>query len=132
MLLAQPNQTMRFALAALMSIALAPTTTAAPRSFDCMLNHVETMAGQNFDVAAESRSVSLTLDEESQTITLYQNGAGQALNHVTITEIAINGYTDDTRVGIQVSSGDVVLQSYDDNITKAEFGICRQIQKKVP
>jgi len=42
-----------------------------------MLNHVETMAGQNFDVAAESRSVSLTLDEESQTITFTRMALGR-------------------------------------------------------
>jgi len=131
--LAQLNQIMRFTFATLVSTSLSPVTSSAPpRSLHCTLNEVETMAGQNFDLAPESRSISLTLDEGSQTITLYQDGAGQALSHVTITQIAMNGYTDNTSVGIQVSSGNIVLQSYALNFTKAKFGICHPGEKQTP
>jgi len=134
--LAQLNQIMRFTLAALVSMLLSlVTSSAAPRLLDCTLNEVETMEGQNFDLEPESRSISLALDEESRTITLYQDGAGQTrqvLSHVTFTQIAINGYTDNTSVGIQVSSGNIVLQSYALKITKAEFGICHPGQKQTP
>lgn len=121
------GRAMTFALLA--STLLSPATSfAAPRSLDCELNEVETTQGRTFDLAPESRSISLTLDEGLQTMTLYQNGAGQALSHVTITQIAMNGYTDNTSVGIQVSSENIVLQSYALNFTKAEFGTCRPIQ----
>jgi hypothetical protein len=123
---------MRFALAALAGMLLPTVATAAPRLFDCSLSQVETKVGQNFDAAAENRSISLAVDDESHTITLHQDGRGQAMRHVTITQIAMNGYTDDTSVGIQISSGDIVLQSYAPNSTKAEFGTCRPSGKQTP
>ena len=126
MALAQLVHITKFTLTALAATLVSTATSpGAQQSLQCALNEVETREGQNFDLAPENRSISLTLDEGSQTMTLYQDGTGQALSHVTITQIAMNGYTDNTSVGIQVSSGDIVLQSYALNSSKAEFGICR-------
>lgn len=129
----QQYRFMRFALAAIAGMLL-PTVAmaAAPRLLDCSLSQVETKVGQNFDVAAENRSITAAVDDESHTITLYRDGTRQTLSHVTITQIAMNGYTDDTSLGIQISSGDIVLQSYAPNSTKAEFGTCHPSGKQTP
>jgi hypothetical protein len=123
---------MRFALAALGMLLPTVETAAAPRLFDCSLSHVETKVGQNFDAAAENRSISLAVDDKSHTITLHQDGRAQTMSHATITQITMNGYTDDTSIGIQISSGDIVLQSYAPNSTQAEFGTRRPSGKQIP
>jgi len=121
------------AFAALLATLLPNVTaTATPRLLDCSLNEIDTTAGQNFNVETENRSISVAADDEARTITVFQDGKAWPLSHVTITQIVMNGYTDDISVGVQISSGSIVLQSYALNFTKAEFGICRQSEKQAP
>ncbi len=105
---------------------------AAAMRLDCNLTQIETKAGSNFDVETENRTIAVVVNGEAKTIVVYQDGGGRALDHVTITPIAMNGYVDDMSLGIQTSSGNVVLQSYGPTSTKAEFGTCRQSSKPTP
>jgi hypothetical protein len=116
------------------ALLLLPSGIAAAASerLDCNLTQIETKAGPNFDVETESRTIAVVVNDEARTIVVYQDGRGRALDHVTITPIAMNGYVDDMSLGIQTSSGNVVLQSYGPNSTKAEFGICSESSKPMP
>lgn len=120
------------ALAVALLLLPSAIAAAAPRRLDCTLTQLETMVGSNFDAQAENRSIAIVVDEEPKTIMVYQDGSRQALDHVTITQIAMNGYIDEISLGIQISSGNIVLQSYGPNSTKTEFGTCSQSSKPAP
>ena len=95
---------------------------AAPQQLNCMLTTAESVADPNF-TEAEQRAIAITVDREANTITVLQDGSAQALDHVTFA-LSINGYTKTLSVGMDAASGDIVIQSYGPNASKAEFGTC--------
>ena len=106
-------------------VAACPQRAAAkPIAFDCSLNRVETTKSGQFAVSRESRSISLSIDDAEKKIVVGQNGTSRQLAHVMITEIAISGYAGTMSLGLQRSSGNVVLQTYGRDASKAEFGLC--------
>jgi len=92
--------------------------------FDCTLTTLESTANPNF-TGAESRSMAVSVDQGAKTIIVSQDGTDQSLDHVTFSQLTINGYTDTLSLGMDKSSGNIVLQTYGPNAAKTEFGTCR-------
>jgi len=102
------------------------SSTAAPQRLECELNFVEIKAGPKSDQQPEARSIIVLFDEQPQTIMVEEDGKARALQHVTITPNALNGFVDDISLGIDRGSWQVVLQTYQANDMRVEFGACRQ------
>ena len=109
--------------AATLLLLLPSATEAAPWQLNCTLTKIESMADPNF-TAAESRPIAITIDQQAKTIAVSQDGTTQALDHVTFSQLTINGYTSTLSLGMDRSSGNIVLQSYEPNSNKTEFGAC--------
>lgn len=114
-------------LSAVGAVLLSPVSaSASTESFQCMLAEEENItADSQFSTNTEKRLIQIQVDEAARRISIYQDGKPHALGNVTITQIAMTGYTDKLSVGLQKSSLNVVLQTYEPNRIKAEFGSCR-------
>jgi len=120
----QRHKTLEVAATAIAAFFLfLPVSEAAPRQLNCTLTTLESTADPNF-TEVESRSIAITVDQAAKTIAVSQEGAAQALDHVTFSQLTINGYTNTLSLGMDTSSGDLVLQSYGPNSNKTEFGTC--------
>jgi len=104
-------------------LLLLPASEAAPRQLNCTLTLLESTADANFS-GAESRSIAITVDREAKTIAVSQDGTTQAFDHVTFSQLTINGYTSTLSLGLNTSSGNLVLQSYGPKSNQNEFGTC--------
>ena len=121
------GQTPLFSLTAVaVVVLLSPCVTAvgAPRQMNCSLTRLESTADPNF-TQSENRSISIIVDKEAKTITVSQGGSTQPLDHVTFSQLTMNGYTGDISLGMDTSSDSVVFQSYSPDANKTEFGVCR-------
>lgn len=108
------------------------SASASAETFQCTLSEVETIAkGSQFSTNTEQRLIQIQVDEAAKRIGVYQDGKSEALRNVVITQIAMTGYSDRLSIGIQRSSLNVVLQTYEADHTKAEFGICRDARSGV-
>ncbi|MGB9188176.1 MAG: hypothetical protein WCB34_09350 [Methylovirgula sp.] len=92
---------------------------ATPTRLECTL----TSAGA--DGKQTTRKISIVFDAEAKTLDFYQGSQRQALAHVTISTISIDGYTDNMSIGIDRSSWAIVVQTYLPDHTLAEFGACK-------
>jgi hypothetical protein len=117
-------------LAILGGVLLSPlSASASALTFQCTLTETETInQGSQFSTDTERRSIHIQVDEAEKRISVYQDGHSEALRNVVITQIAMTGYTEKLSIGIQRSSLNVVLQSYEPNRTKAEFGLCQSAE----
>lgn len=105
-------------------MASATAATAAPRLLDCSLTTIERKAGRNSDFADENRLIRIMFDQEAKALAIYQGGQTRALQHVTISQSAMNGYDSNVSLGIDPSSWSIVLQSYAPDAMNVEFGAC--------
>ena len=107
---------------------------AAPQRLDCTLTVLETKAGSKQDVGVEKRSITVVFDDLAKTITVTQDGNARVLNHVTMTQMTMNGYVDDMSVGIDVSSLKIVFQTYmpEPDSMRVEYGACSSSTKSPP
>ncbi len=113
-------------------LLLPSALAAAPKRLDCSLTNLETTVGPKYEAEAENRPITVVFDEEAKTLAVYQDGNRRVLDHVTITQISINGYIDEISLGIDMSSWSIVLQTYKPNSMSAEFGACSQSAKPPP
>ncbi len=116
-------------------LLLSPTgAIAAPRRLDCSLTVLETKAGSKQDVGTEHRSIVVVFDDEAKAITVTQDGSSQVLNHVTMTQMTMNGYAADMSLGIDLSSWKIVFQTYkpDPDSMRVEYGVCSLSPKPPP
>lgn len=109
--------------AAALLLLLPSAGEAAPQQLDCTLTMLESKANPNF-TEAESRPIAVIVDQQAKAIAVSQDGTTQALDHVTFSQLTINGYTSTLSLGMDKSSGNIVLQSYGPNANKTEFGAC--------
>ena len=101
-------------------LSLAPVRALAiPTRLQCAL----TSTGA--DGKNTTRAISITFDAKANTLIFYQGAQHQALAHVTISTISVNGYTDEMSIGIDRSSWSIVVQTYSQDHTSAEFGVCK-------
>lgn len=112
---------MRTAIVALLLFPHA-ADAAVPKLFDCTLTEFESTA-DNW-LQTEHRVIAMVVDEEAKTITVSQDGTTQTLGNVSFSQSTINGYTDSISIGMDRSSGRLVLQSYGPSLEKTEFGTC--------
>jgi hypothetical protein len=119
--------------AALLPLSPADAIAALQRR-DCSLTVVETKAGSKQDVGAENRSIVVVFDDEAKAITVNQDGSSQVLNHVTMTQMTMNGYAADMSLGIDLSSWKIVFQTYqpDSSSMRVEYGVCSLSPKPPP
>jgi hypothetical protein len=101
---------------------------AAPTALDCTLTELVANTGRE----AENRSITVVLDEEARSLTVYQDGSAQVLSHITLTQSTMNGYVKGMSLGIDRSSLSVVFQIYKPNSTSTEFGSCTVSAKPPP
>lgn len=105
---------------------------AAPKRLDCNLTDLETKVGPNFNVEAENRAITVVFDAATKALTVYQDGSASVLKGVTMTQISMNGSTEDMSVGIDPSSLSIVFQTYKPGSMHAEFGVCKLSEKPPP
>lgn len=111
-------------MSAVVALFLLPNAGwSAPRQFDCELTTIEAATNPNF-TQAEARPIVVTVDQEAKTIAVSQDGVVQLLDHVTFSQLTMNGYTGTVSLGMDGSSGNIVLQSYGPSANKTEFGAC--------
>lgn len=120
------------ALAAAHLLLPSALAVAAPKRLDCSLTELETTVRPKYEAEAENRAIIVVFDEEARTLAVYQDGNRRVLDHVTITQISMNGYVDEISLGIDMSSWSIVLQTYKPNSMSAEFGACSQSAKPPP
>jgi hypothetical protein len=122
------------ALTAALLLASPAGAIAAPRRLDCSLTVLETKAGSKQDVGTENRSIVVMFDDEAKAITVNQDGSSQVLNHVTMTQMTMNGYAADMSLGIDLSSWKIVFQTYqpDSSSMRVEYGVCSLSPKPPP
>jgi len=120
------------ALAVVLLLLAAPSANAAPKRLDCALTNVETKLNEKSDFEPEKRSISVVFDEQIKALTVYQDGRALALNNVTTTVTSINGYVDQVSLGINSADWNIVLQTYQSDSTRAEFGVCSPSTQPLP
>lgn len=100
---------------------------AAPQTLDCVLRDVETRSpGAKFDsqVAAETRSLAVTFDDDARSLSMNIDGAWTPLKNVAISQTSMTGASDNFSLGIDRSSWRIVFQTYGQGTARSEFGDC--------
>ncbi|MGA7808321.1 hypothetical protein [Bradyrhizobium sp.] len=119
-------------LAAVLLLLSIGSADAAPRRLDCNLTNVETKTGSQSDFEPEKRSISIVFDAQAKALRVYQDGGALALSNVTTTVTSMNGYVDGLSLGINSADWNIVLQTYETDSTRAEFGACRISTEALP
>jgi hypothetical protein len=91
---------------------------AAPQSLECTLTDTDAQT------AAEHRSIELIFDEEAATLKFREGGRTRNLGDVSISTTSISGGEPGMTVGISRSSWRVVVQTYQKNSVRTEYGVC--------
>jgi hypothetical protein len=108
--------------------AMAPCRlAAAPQTLDCELRDVEINGpGTKFDsqVAAEKRSVAVTFDDDTRSLTITIDGTGTPLKNVAISQTSMTGAAGTMSLGVDRSSWRIVFQTYGQGTARNEFGDC--------
>jgi len=105
--------------ASMIGSAWAADAIAAPRQLDCVLTDTEAQPG------SESRPVAVTFDDENKTLTAEEGGRHYSFSKVSISNVTINGQTDNVSIGIDRSSFGFVWQQYEADRVRTEYGHCR-------
>jgi len=106
-------------LAPVLYAFFAASAFATPTRLDCTLKS-STAEGKIAD-----RAITIIFDTEANTLALSQGAQPQKFANVTMSNVSINGNTDDMSIGIDRSSWSVVLQTYSQDHVSNEFGTCR-------
>ena len=100
---------------------------AAPQTLDCVLRDTETKSpGAKFDsqVAAETRSLAVTFDDDTRSLSINIDGARPPLRNVAISQTSMTGTGENFSLGIDRSSWQIVFQTYGQGTARSEFGDC--------
>jgi hypothetical protein len=111
------QESMKTAAAAFILILSLAHAAAAPQQFTCVLTNP---AGQS-----PSQSLNVIYDDAAKTLQAQSGQSTYSFDNVSISTIAIAGYTGPVSLGIDRSSLGVVWQQYSDGKVTTEFGQCR-------
>ena len=110
-----------FAVVALMATcAWTAGASAAPQQLDCVLTDTD---GRPH---SENRAISIVFDQDKKTLTAEEDGKDYRFERVSISNVSINGSTENVTVGIDRSSLGIVWQRYDPGAVRTEFGHCQR------
>lgn len=93
-------------------------TEAAPVRLHCVLSSPVT--------AARPNEITIAFDAERNSLSVDRGQQHFDLGHVTISTISVDGYTQAMSIGIDRSSWSIVVQTYSQTPSIAEFGVCKQ------
>jgi|GEM_PF-6803493 hypothetical protein len=99
---------------------------AAPERLECILTDADAQIG------VERRSIAIVFDEEAATMQWEEAGRIRLLTNVSISTTSISGGEADVTVGVSRSSWRVVLQTYQRNSVRTEYGDCAIRAPKPP
>lgn len=91
---------------------------AAPQRLECILTDADAQIG------VERRSIAIVFDEDSATMQWQEAGRIRLLTNVSISTTSMSGGEADVTVGVSRSSWRVVLQTYQNNSVRTEYGVC--------
>jgi hypothetical protein len=95
---------------------------AAPQRLECTLTDTDTQS------AVEHRSIAIIFDEDKATMKLQDSSRTRDLTNVSISMTSMSGGEADMTVGVSRSSWRVVLQTYQKNAVRTEYGVCALAQ----
>jgi len=91
---------------------------AAPQRLECTLTDTDTAS------AVEHRSITIIFDEDTAAMKLQEGGHTRNMTNVSISMTSMSGGDAGTTVGVSRSSWSVVLQTYQKNSVRTEYGVC--------
>jgi len=98
----------------------AGASVAAPSQLRCVLTDTATRPG------SENRPLIVEFDEAAATLTAQDDDRRYAFRNVSISNVSINGQTDNVSLGIDRSSLGIVWQRYATDSVVTEYGRCRR------
>ncbi|MGA2839595.1 MAG: hypothetical protein ABSG18_05355 [Steroidobacteraceae bacterium] len=99
---------------------------AAAQRLECTLTDTDAQS------AVERRAIAIIFDEETTTMQLQEGGHTRNLTDVSISMTSMSGGETDMTIGVSRSSWRVVLQTYQENSVRTEYGICTISAQKTP
>ncbi len=91
---------------------------AGPQRLRCSL------ASETADGQGATRKLTIVFDDAAKTLVVDEGAGSQKLENVTISTVSINGAGADMTIGIDRSSGSIVLQTYRPDGVSNMFGLC--------
>ena len=91
---------------------------AGPQRLECTLTDTDAQS------AVEHRSIAIIFDEDAATMQLREGGRSRNLSDVSISMTSMSGGEADMTIGVSRSSWRVVLQTYQKNSVRTEYGVC--------
>jgi hypothetical protein len=103
----------------LVSTAIAGrTASAAAQRLDC------TLTDRDAETGVEHRALAIVFDEDAATMQWQEGGRIRDLTDVSISMTSMSGGEPAMTIGISRSSWRIVLQTYQKNAVRTEFGVC--------
>ena len=97
----------------------AEDVSATPQQLDCVLTDTEAHPH------SESRPIVVVFDQDKRTLTAKEGSRNYNFRNVSISNVSINGQTDNVSLGIDRSSLGIVWQQYGADKVRTEYGQCR-------
>ena len=92
--------------------------SAAAQRLDC------TLTDKDAETGVEHRAIAIVFDEDAATMQWQEGGRVRDLTDVSISMISMSGGEPAKTIGISRSSWRIVLQTYQKNGIRTEFGVC--------
>ena len=102
------------------TILMVEKAFAAPQRLECILTDTDVQSQSRM----EHRSIAIIFDEEAATMQWQEGGHTRALTHVSISMTSMSGGDGGMTIGVSRSSWRVVLQTYQGNTVRTEYGTC--------
>jgi len=99
-------------------VLASPLAWASPQHLECTLTDTDS------ESAVEQRALTITFDEETTTMKMQESGRIRNLTNVSISTTSMSGGDAGMTIGVSRSSWRIVLQTYQHNSVRTEFGVC--------
>jgi hypothetical protein len=99
----------------------AEEVSATPQRLDCVLTDTEAHP------RSQSRPIVVVFDHDKKTLTAKEGSRNYSFRNVSISNVSINGQTDNVSLGIDRSSLGIVWQQYGADKVRTEYGQCRLV-----
>jgi len=106
------------ALLLVTAVLASPVAWAAPQRLECTLTDTDA------ESAVERRALAIIFDEETTTMKMQEDGRIRNLTNVSISMTSMSGGDAGMTIGVSRSSWRIVLQTYQRNSVRTEYGVC--------
>jgi hypothetical protein len=106
------------ALLLMTAVSASPIAWAAPQRLECTLTDTDA------ESAVERRSLAIIFDEETTTMKMQEGDRIRNLTDVSISTTSMSGGDAGMTIGVSRSSWRIVLQTYQRNSVRTEYGNC--------